>query len=108
MDATLGIMKSDKKFAKVYKDGYAYIMNYGKLADRENFGSYGSDYGAICADGDIIEMILDMNKMTLSYKVNDKEYGVAFHNIDNTKYKAGLTMCHKTSKYEFISYMNFP
>ena len=35
-------------------------------------------------------MILDLNKFTLRFKVNNVDYGIAFHNIRNAKYRAAV------------------
>ena len=35
----------------------------------------------------IITMILDMNNYTLSYKFNDKDYGIATKELDKHKYR---------------------
>merc|ERR1712176_716950 len=43
-------------------------------------------------DGDIVEMILDMEKRTLRYKVNDMDQGIPFENIEKKKYKAAVYM----------------
>ena len=57
-------------------------------------GSYSvlKPYGKKCEVGDIYEMILDCHQWTLSFKVNDTDYGVAFSNIEETKYKAAIFM----------------
>merc|ERR1712228_11418 len=49
-------------------------------------------YGPRCKNGDVVEMILDLEQMTLRYKVNDIDYGVAFENIEKTQYKAAIFM----------------
>ena len=47
-------------------------------------------YGNECKINDIITMILDLNNLTLSYKINDKDYGIAFADIENTEYRAAF------------------
>ena len=43
-------------------------------------------------DGDILEITLDLGERTISFKVNDIDYGVAVSNIKQTKYRLVLTM----------------
>ena len=103
----IGIWKSDNEFGKIYTNGYGYIVNSRAISDPEEHGSRRGQYGAICKDGDIVEMILDTNgtsNFTLSYRVNEKHLGIAYNDVQNTKYKAGITMCHASSKYTFLSY----
>ena len=47
-------------------------------------------YGKNCKSGDIVEMILDMDECTLSFKMNDIDCGVAFRDIDSAKYRAAV------------------
>ena len=49
-------------------------------------------------------MILDLNKYTLSYKCNDKDYGIAFQDIEQTTYRAAVGFYHQQDSIEFISY----
>ena len=56
------------------------------------------NYSYECAwknDGDILEMILDLNDRTLRFKMNDKDYGIAFDEVDTNVvgYRLALTMC---------------
>merc|ERR1712048_731827 len=46
--------------------------------------------GRKCKSGDIIEMICDFNKLTLRYKINDKDCGIAFNNIQKCAYRAAV------------------
>ena len=47
----------------------------------------GRSYGCECNENDIIEMTLDCNQWTLSYKINDKDFGKAF-DVKPNKYRA--------------------
>ena len=35
-------------------------------------------------------MMLDLDKLTLSFKVNDAVYGIAYNNIKQAKYRAAV------------------
>ena len=50
------------------------------------------DYGPACKDGDIVEMVLDLEQMTMRYKVNDIDLGIAFEEIEKTEYKGAIFM----------------
>ena len=113
----IGIWKCDKKFTDVYENGYGYIISAGYLTNPRDYGNLGKGYGTVvrddwverrykCKNGDLIEMIVDMDKLSISYKVNDKDFGVAFEEIDETEYRAGITTCYRDSRYTFISYTN--
>ena len=54
--------------------------------------------------GDVVEMILDLEKRTLGHKVNEKDYGVAFENIEDTSYKAFSFMNWKNDSIELLSH----
>ena len=62
-------------------------------------------------NGDIIEMILDLNHLTLSYKVNDKEYNAVFE-IEKGEYRAAVTLSTNfndgaVSSIALLSYQEF-
>ena len=54
--------------------------------------------------GDVIDMILDLNTYTLSYKCNEQDLGVAFKNIEETTYRAAVGYFHGKDAIKFISY----
>ena len=76
---------------------YSYIYDDGKLPEKEKCGWDGPDWGVKCENGDIIKMTLNMNDLTLSYQVNDKDLGKAYENIENTAYRAAVTMEQNSS-----------
>ena len=69
--------------------------------------SNASPFGQKCNDGDLIEMRLDFNNLTLNFKVNDNGYGKAF-NINPGQYRAaiGVIANVKHHKYTLLSYQN--
>ena len=50
------------------------------------------EYGPQCKNGDVIEMILDLEQMTMRYKVNGVDLGIAFEEVEKTEYKAAIFM----------------
>eukprot|EP01084_Bolivina_argentea_P162708 283116_1 len=65
-----------------YKPATGYAYNVGAGCDHNN-----NTYGITCAENDIILMFLDFNKLRLSFKVNNIDYGL-LSKIENTEYKA--------------------
>ncbi len=61
-------------------------------------------YGTKCKSGDIVEMILDLDKRTLSYIINGKDYGIAEDQIEKTEYRAGVTLYKNDDKITLLSY----
>ena len=59
-------------------------------------------YGKECNDGDVLEMTLDFNDLSLAFKMNDEDCGKAF-NIENGEYHVAITAFQKL-KIELISY----
>ena len=105
----IGIWKSktsDKpkdEWFTLNKEGYAYHVGRGHLAsDITSFG-FGKIYGLQCQEKDIIEMIVDLDKNTLSYNVNCKDYGVAY-DIDHDLYKAAIMTSATDDCIEFLGY----
>ena len=109
---TIGVWKGDKtdNTHRISADGfsqgrcYAYIVNHcictpgdGEVRRYE----YGKKN---CKSGDEVEMVLDLNKRELSYSVNDKALGIAFKNIQQTSYRAVLSIWKTGDAVELISY----
>ena len=69
--------------------------------DTEDITIVKGDY----ATGDrIIEMILDLDKRELRYKMNDIDYGAVFTNIEETSYKAFVSGWTTGQTFEILSY----
>ena len=65
-------------------------------------GNYGKRYGIKCDTKDIVEMILDFNKLELRYCINGIEYGKA-HSIDKDgRYRAVVTLAEKNGCIELL------
>ena len=82
--------------------GYGFHLRSGKLTNPKTRKGYGPYYGKKCVNGDIIEMTLDFNDLTLSYKINNKNYGKAF-DIKPGEYIASLSI-YKGACYSLIAY----
>ena len=72
-------------------DGYGFDPVGGVISNDAGYTSADQKYGVKCKNGTIVEMLLDMNELTLSYKINDKDYGKAF-DVEKCKYRAAVYM----------------
>eukprot|EP01084_Bolivina_argentea_P101617 182151_1 len=77
-------------------NGYGYKVGYGQDHKYKH-------YGICCKQNDIILMSLDMNNLTLSFKVNNTDYGI-LSKVDKANYKAAVYMGRNGQSCEFISY----
>ena len=101
--------REKKKYWKsylFYDYGYCYCTSQGRtFGDRSglNDDSYDGDnaYGCVVKKGDIITMIVDFDGNTLSYKVNDKHYGIAFH-IEQNKYRVAVYLYAASTKIQLL------
>ena len=71
--------------------GYGFIPGEARLIGTHNGRASGPEYGKVCNQGTIIDMIVDMNKLELSYRINGKKYGKAY-DITEDKYRAAVNM----------------
>ena len=66
---------------------------------------WGGDYAQECEKGDVIKMTLNMIDLTLSFEINDIDYGKAF-DIKQGKYKAVIggryDVCYELTSYTKI------
>eukprot|EP01084_Bolivina_argentea_P262118 443189_1 len=83
---------------------YAFSLNYGYLMDpSKKYGQRLKNYGIQCKYGDIIKMTLNFNDLTLSFKMNNIEYGTAF-DVERTSYKVAATLSRGRTKFTLLSY----
>ena len=59
-------------------------------------------YGKKCKSGDIIDMVLDFDDLSLSFSINDKSYGKAHENIEITQYRAAVYLYTANHKIELL------
>ena len=86
--------RGSSRFFNNNNDSYVWrASKKGMLMDPARRGPHDlRQYGKTCVDGDIVDMILNMEERTLSFKINDTDYGVAFSDIEKTEYKAAVFM----------------
>ena len=98
-NSTLLMYEENKRFY-----GYQLASLYLTDGDNGRRCEYSPNSDKEFVDGDIIEMILDLNKMELRYMVNEHDYGIAFKDIENTSYRGALSFYDEDHSIEFIEY----
>ena len=96
-----GDRRSKKGEGKVY----AWNIGQGFTTNGEE-DSYNRNYakGRRSIEGDIIEMVLDLNKLEIRFILNDKDQGVAFEDIEKTDYKAAVDIWKGTDTIQLLSF----
>ena len=64
-------------------------------------------YAAEYTEGDIVTIYLDLVKKQIHFGVNEKEYGIAFENIEtgiDVKYYLGITTCYVGQKLAIVDF----
>ena len=96
----IGIIEDNVKYMKQYQndnnwDEHGYQLSacpevfYGSDDECEHDDDYECKWNK---DGDILEMTLNLNERTLSFALNDEDYGNAVRNIKQTKYRLALSV----------------
>ena len=82
---------------------YGWIITTKKITAGDDISKkmYGKEK---CVKGDIIDMILDLDKKELRYIRNGEDYGVAFENIEDTEYIAAIDMYGGEDSIQIMSY----
>lgn len=96
----IGIIEDNKEYIKNYLndnnwDQYGYQISSAPARYHRGSGSVvrKCDYTLRwCKQGDILEMTLDLDERTLSFKLNDEDFGVVFSNIVLGSYRLALTV----------------
>ena len=94
-DLAIGIINNDKVLDVSQRqeliDGFYVSDGFGFIASKALWSTNPtSQYGKICEDGDIVEMIVDLKKHTLRYEINGKDYGVMHKDIIPCNYRAAV------------------
>ena len=79
--------------------GFCYAISHGK---KESWDGE-EEYGSVCKNGDVVTMVVDLNKMNLRYSVNDVCYGKAF-DIDKDSYRVAVFMYEKANSIQLLHY----
>ena len=62
------------------------------------------EYGVCCKEGDVIDMYLDLDKLELSFAINDTYYGKAFDIDSGFGYVAAASYGQDTNKITLLTY----
>eukprot|EP01084_Bolivina_argentea_P241585 405522_1 len=81
---------------------FATVNKFNKLNEWEDQDSYGIQ----CKDNDIISMMVDFDSLTLSYCINNKNYGIA-HHIKAGTYVVAVTVSRKGESIEFVKHKSW-
>ena len=80
--------------------GSLYAQDAGSVFGRNKVGTL---QGRWNNDGDILQITLNLDDRTLSFEINDKDFGVAFANIKVTKYRLAISFSqNRHSKLAFV------
>ena len=88
----------------VCKAQFKYSSEGAILTDKE-----WKKYGQIYKEKDLISIILDLNKMTISFRLNGKDQGIAYSNIKDelygdTKLRLAVTINIATTSVEIVNF----
>ena len=59
-------------------------------------------YGKQAKDGDIVQMIVDLDNMTLRYSINGEDQGIAHKDIPQNRYRVAVYLYKKGCKIELL------
>ena len=87
-------------FTNGHDKGYAYSLSAGKRTTIRG-GHSDSKYGVKGTDGDIVDMVLDFDKSSLSFRVNGINYGKS-HDVKQGKYRAAVHLIGKGDQIQVL------
>ena len=90
----------DTYFTYGHDKGYAYSLSTG-MSTAICGAQSRTKYGVRGKDGDIVEMILDFDDLSLSFKVNGIDFGKS-HDVTQGKYRAAVHLIGKGDEIQFI------
>eukprot|EP01084_Bolivina_argentea_P193676 332261_1 len=95
----------DSFFTRGQQQGYGYSTCDGTISN--SAGGYTSkSYGIKVPTGSTVTMILDFDSLSLSFKVDDEDYGKS-HHINADSYRAAVYMGRKDDCIRLLSYCSY-
>eukprot|EP01084_Bolivina_argentea_P225048 380405_1 len=95
----IGIIHDNEETLKKYKKSQRWfdkpVSGYQLCCGNGNIRPNEENFCHKCVEADIIEMTFDPINMELSYKINDKDLGIAFSNIIKRKYRLAIALYNK-------------
>ena len=88
-------------YVKRQRQGYAFATNSGQKRNLTAQYLRYVKYAEACRDGTIVDMIVDFDKLSISYMVNGKDYGKAY-DIEPGKYRAAVYLYYEGDSYQLI------
>ena len=92
-----------------FRDRGKQTFNYGYCGNFKVVNTAFKIYGDDFKENDILKMILDLKKKTLSFMINDKDQGIAFENIKYSPdiyYKMAVSFEGLTDEIQLINFEN--
>ena len=87
------VVTNQALYSSIHKSKcYGYITTFAEATHGDGMNA---QHGEKCKEGDIVDMILDLERLEIRYSVNDKDLGVAFKEIEQTEYRAAV-ICFMT------------
>eukprot|EP01084_Bolivina_argentea_P208739 355765_1 len=91
-------------FTEEPNSGYGYNVAVGQCSDPQSGLCCGKAYGRRCNEGDTVTVILDLEKLTLAFKVNEYNYGKAFDIVPD-KYRAAVFLSQDGDSVTLLEYI---
>ena len=85
-----------------WKYGYAYDLLTGYLINETGDNANGPQYGKKCEEGDIIEICLDFDALTLKLIINGEDMGISHNDIEDTEYRVALCTFYGKTMMEML------
>ena len=102
----IGIVEDDKQTLQMCASGCNYARQHRGcfiLCNEIYFTNNSRDYYDHIADkGTIVTMTLDMDNKSISYKINGKDYGIAYDGLIKKKYRLAITLVDEATEVELI------
>ena len=74
-----------------------------ELVDPNSNQAHGKGFGDKCKEGDVVEMVLDLEEGRLHYMLNGEEYGKPVV-VATAHYKAAVSFYHKDDRIKLLEY----
>eukprot|EP01084_Bolivina_argentea_P141720 249012_1 len=82
---------------------YAFILNEAETL-KPSIGSRRMEkYAVKCKKNDIVEMFVDLDASIMKFTINGKDYGIAYKNIPEGKYRPVIHMCARDEAIKLLT-----
>jgi len=99
----VGFVEDNQRIMNHKNEIVFYQYSFLSTQHKHLLGPFRKNYGeSIHKEGSILEVVLNLNDLTISFIINGKDYGIAYSNIEKKHYRIAVCVYYTGLEFEFL------